>query len=339
MFVRNPSSKYGIAFDLAAAMVPTVAWSIFLFGLRAAVLMVLCGAACLILDIPVQKWIYRRPWKQSVSVFAFLTGVLAMLWMPVTVPLWFPLAMAGVVTAARSTFLYFGYRFFNPAVLSACVMGIAFPQYTERFTKPFAYFHALQWEIDPLLVDAYRVTTPLDILQGGMLYSDGVYAQIYGFASGAMGAVAVACIVMGGVWLYLRKLLSVRATGGFLATILILAMAFAPEYADMWTYSYLYLLSGSIVLASVFALNDLSTLPKTDNGKFLFGILAGALTFAFRAFLGGEGVLYAILVCNLLTPLLELLTREKPYYASMRTSKKQDVPSEPTEPTESEAEA
>ena len=338
MFVRSPKSKYGIAFDLSAAMVPTVAWAVFLFGLRAAVLMAMCGAACLILDIPVQKWIYRRPWRQSVSVFAFLTGVLAMFWMPVTVPLWFPLAMAGVITVARSTFLYFGYRFFNPAVLSACVMGLLFPQLTERFTKPFAYFHALQWEIDPLLVDAYRVTTPLDILQGGMLYSDGVYAQIYGFASGAMGTVAVACIVMGGVWLYMRRLLSVRATGGFLATISILAMAFAPEYADMWTYSYLYLLSGGIVLASVFALNDISTLPKTDNGKFLFGILAGALTFAFRTFLGGEGVLYAILVCNLLTPLLEMFTREKPYYAVMRAPKKAKAESKQTETPESEAE-
>ncbi len=334
MFVRSPKSKYGIAFDLTAAILPTAAWATFMFGLRAAVLMALCGTACLVLDVPVQKFIFRRPWKQSVSVFAFLTGVLAMFWMPVTVPMWFPLVMAVIVTAARSAFVYFGYRVFNPSVLSACVMGLIFPQLVTRFTKPFAYFHALQWEIDPLLVDAYRVKTPLDILQGGMLYSDGVYAQLYGFASGALGAVAVATLVMGGVWLYVRKLLSIRATGGFLATILILAMAFAPENADMWTYSYLYLLSGGIVYASIFAINDISTVPRTDNGKFLFGILAGALTFAFRALLGGDGVLYAVLVCNLLTPLLELVTREKPYYAVSHKPKQEKPQQEQRESAE-----
>lgn len=318
MFIRSLKSKYGIAFDLTAAILPTAAWATFLFGLRAAVLMTLCGAVCFVLDVPVQKWIYRRPWKQSLSPFAFLTGVLAMLWMPVTVPMWFPLVMAALITAVRSLFVYFGHRVFNPAVFSACVMGLFFPQYTERFTKPFAYFHALQWNIDPRLVDAYRVKTPLDILQDGMLYSDGAFAQIYGFASGAMGAVAVATLVMGGVWLYLRKLLSLRATASFLATSLVLAMAFSPENADMWTYSYLYLLSGGIVYASVFAVNDISSVPCTENGKFAFGILAGALTFAFRAFLGGDGVLYAVLICNLLTPLLEQLTREKPYYAVLR---------------------
>ncbi len=324
MFVRSPKSKYGIAFDLTAAVLPTAAWATFMFGLRAAVLMAVCGTACLVLDVPVQKWIYRRPWKQSVSPFAFLTGVLAMFWMPVTVPMWFPLVMAGLITVVRSLFVYFGHRVFNPSVLSACAMGLLFPQYVTRFTKPFAYFHALQWEIDPLLVDAYRVKTPLDILQAEMLYSDGVYAQLYGFASGAMGAVAIATLVMGGVWLYLRKLLSLRSTLGFLVTSLVLAMAFSPENADMWTYSYLYLLSGGIVYASVFAVNDISTVPCTENGKFAFGILAGGLTFAFRWFLGGDGVLYAVLICNLLTPLLERLTREKPYYAVPRSTQSKE---------------
>jgi len=332
MFVRSPKSKYGIAFDLAAAMLPTAAWATFLFGLRAAVLMAVCGMACLLLDVPVQKFIFRRPWKQSVSVFAFLTGVLAMFWMPVTVPMWFPLVMAAIVTLARSTFVYFGHRVFNPSVLSACVMGLFFPQYTERFTKPFAYFHALQWEIDPLLVDAYRVTTPLDILQGGTLYSDGVYAQLYGFASGAMGAVAVACLIMGGVWLYLRRLLSVRATAGFLCTLLFLAMAFSPDSVEMWPYSYMYLLSGGLVYASVFAVNDLSTVPRTENGKLMFGILAGGLTFAFRSFLGGEGTLYAILVCNLLTPVMEQITQEKPYFSAPRKPK--EIEPQPEKATE-----
>lgn len=323
MFVRSSKSKYGIAWDLTVAVIPAALWATYLFGLRAAVLTALCGAACFVSDFFVQKLIFRRPWKQSFSVFAFLTGVLTMFWMPVTVPMWFPLAAAGFVTAARALFFYFGHRVFNPSVLSACAMGLLFPQYTERFTKPFAYFHALEWELDPALVDAYRVKTPLSVLQEGMLFDDGVFAQIYGFASGAMGAVAVACLLLGGVWLYIRRLLSLQTSGAFLGTILILSMAFSPDYADMWTYSYLYLLSGGIVYASVFAMNDLSTVPRTSSGKMMFGILAGILTVVFRTVLGGEGVLYAVLAANLFTPLFERVTREKPYYFVSQKQKKQ----------------
>lgn len=313
MFVLSPKSKLSLSADLAIAAVPAAIWAVYLYGARAAVLMLLCGICCTALDFPVQKFIYKHPWKQSVSPFAFLTGILTMFWMPVTVPLWVPMLAAAIAVLVRSLFLYYGHRIFNPAVFSACVMSFAFPQYMERFTRPFAYFHALQWEIDPVLVEAYRVRTPLDILQDGMLYEDGAIAQFYGFASGAMGAVAIACLLLGGVWLYFRGLLSLRSSVGFLCTIFVLGMAFAPKDADMVTYSYLYLLSGGIAYASVFAMNDLSTLPRTDMGKLLFGVLAGVLTFVFRSALGGEGVLPAVLVCNLLTPLLEFVTRPKDY--------------------------
>lgn len=320
MFVRSPKTKRSLAVDLAIAVVPAAIWAAYLYGVRAVVLMLLCGICCVALDFPVQKFLYKRPTKQAVSPFAFLTGILTMFWFPVTVPMWFPIAAAALAVLARSLFFYFGHRVFSPAVFSACVLTFAFPQYAERFTKPFAYFHALQWELDPVLVDAYRVRTPLGILQDGMLYEDGALAQVYGFASGAMGAVAIACLLLGGVWLYVRKLLSLRASGAFIGTILVLAMAFAPDSTDMWTYAYLYVLCGGIAYASVFAVNDLSAIPRSENGKLLFGALAGVLTFVFRTVLQREGVLLAILVCNLATPLLELLTRQKDYYFAPRKS-------------------
>ncbi len=321
MFVRTPRNKTALSFDFAIALLPAAVWSVFLYGGRAAMLLLLCGLCCSILDFPIQRFLLRRKGKQAFSPFAFLTGVLTAFWFPVTVPLWLAMLAAVPVTVCRAFFGYFGHRLCNSSVFSALVLHLAFPQYMERYTKPFAYFSAWEMTPNPALVEAYRVRTPLDILQSGMLYEDGIAAQLYGFASGAIGAVAVACLLLGGIWLLVRRVLSLRATGAFLLVILVLAMAFAPEDAEMLNYAWLYLLSGGIALAAIFAMNDPATLPRTPNGKLLFGALAGGLTVLFRWLSGGEGVLAAVLLADLATPLLERVTRPYDYYQTGKRTK------------------
>lgn len=314
MFVRSPRNKSALAFDFLIALLPAAIWAVYLYGGRAAMLMVLCGLCCAGLDFPVRKLICRARTSSALSPFAFLTGVLTAFWFPVTVPLWFCALAALPVVICRAFFRYFGHRLFNSSILAAVLLHAAFPQYMERYTRPFAYFSAFEITPDPALVEYYRVLSPLNILQNGMLYEDGTVAQLYGFASGAMGAVAVACLLLGGVWLLIRRLFSLYAAGAYVLVILVLAMAFAPEDAEMLNYAWLYLLSGGISLVAVFAMNDPATLPRTPSGKMLFGGIAGVLTVFFRDSYGGEGALAAVLAVNLLSPLLERLTRPRDYY-------------------------
>ncbi len=329
MFVRSPRDKTALAIDWGIALLPVSAWAIFLYGGRAAVLMIFCGLCCTILDFPVQKLICRASLKDALSPFPFLTGVMTAFWFPVTVPLWFCALAALPIVVCRAFFRYFGHRLFNSSILATMVLSVAFPEYMNRFTRPFAYFPAFTISLDPDLVQYYRVHTPLELLQGGTLYEDGMLPQLYGYASGAMGAVAIAAILLGGVWLLVRRHLSLYATGAYVLVLLVMAMAFAPEDAEMLNYGWLYLLSGGIALVAIFSLNDPATLPRTPAGKMLSGGIAGVLTFVFRQYLGGEGALPAVLVTNLLTPLLEHLTLPRNYYDTgkrQKTAPKQVAP-------------
>ncbi len=321
MFVRSPRDKTALALDLGIALLPASAWAIYLYGGRAAVLMIFCGLCCTILDFPVQKFICRAPMKDALSPFPFLTGVLTAFWFPVSVPLWFGAVAALPIVVCRAFFRYFGHRLFNSSIFAAVVLSAAFPEYMNRFTRPFAYFPAFTISLDPNLVQYCRVRTPLEILQGGTLYEDGMLPQLYGYASGAMGAVAIAALLLGGVWLLVRRQLSLGTTGAYVLALLVLAMAFAPEDAEMLNYGWLYLLSGGISLVAVFSLNDPAAMPRTAVGKMLSGGIAGILTFVFRQYLGGEGALPAVLVTNLLTPLLEHFTLPQDYYAAGKRRK------------------
>ena len=181
MFVVSPVNKTSMALDLSIAMLPTVMWAVYLFGVRAAVLMILCGICCALPDFCVQRFLFRRSVGESLSPFAFLTGVLTMLWFPVSVPLWFAMLAAVPVVVTRSFYVYFGHRVFSPSAFSAALMTLIFSKQMSQFTRPFAYFEPFSWSIDQRLIDAYRVKTPFDVLMGGTIYEDGALPQLYGF--------------------------------------------------------------------------------------------------------------------------------------------------------------
>ena len=333
MFVVSPVNKTSMALDLSIAMLPTVMWAVYLFGVRAAVLMILCGICCALPDFCVQRFLFHRSVGESLSPFAFLTGVLTMLWFPVSVPLWFAMLAAVPVVVARSFYVYFGHRVFSPSAFSAALMTLIFSEKMSQFTKPFAYFEPFSWSIDQRLIDAYRVKTPFDVLMGGTIYEDGALPQLYGFASGAMGTVAILCLLFGAGWLLYRRLLSLHVSVSFLLTLFVCAMAFAPDEVEITGYGFLYLLCGGVALGAVFGLNDPSVLPRTNYGKLIIGVLAGVFTLLFRYYLGMDGVLFAILLCNLLVPLAELVTKPADYYHL----RKKDIVFAPKETEQTEA--
>ncbi len=303
--------KFPLFVDLMISAVPIAIWSVFLFGGRAAMLMILCGLSCMLLEMPVRFLLQKKRGLAMVSPFAFLTGLIAAFLMPVTVPLWLPLLIAVPIVLCRSFSGYFLHRVFNSAVFSILIAALLFPGYMERYTQPFAYFSAFEIVPSPELVNAYRVFSPLQLLQQPTYYEEGLLSEFFGIASGPIGAVAVLCLIFSFVWLLIRKHARFTASLAYLLTIGLLSAAVAPEDIEMISFTGLQLLAGSAVFLSVYAMNDFASAPNPAYryGRILFGVFCGGLTVLFRSF--GWGIIsdyLPVLLGNLMTPVFELIT-------------------------------
>ena len=324
MLERTEKGRFSLTVDLAVALLPVIAWSVYLFGARALVIELLCGLFAAGFEVPVNIFLLRQPPKQSFSGFALLSGVIAALCLPVSVPLWMTVIAGFLVAALRIPRMYFCHRPLNAAVGSAFALHLCFPSLTARFTMPFAYFPAYLISIPDAMVENYACRTPLDLLLNADIYEDGIFAQFYGFAAGGLGTAAVLALVFGLGFLAVRRTVKLNATGAYLLTLVVLAAALAPKQVQMINYAWVYLLSGAVPLIAAVALNDYSTSPMRQYGTAcaLFGVLAALLTVLFRALrLGVAGDLAAVLLADLATPWLEKLTEPKRYYQPNRERK------------------
>lgn len=306
------------------ALIPIIIWSVYVFGGRVISLCAICASACVILDYPIRRYLFKYARGTRIDLMAIVYAVLATFCMPVSVPLWLPTVAAILIVFAKNISVFRPKMLFNPYIFSAAVLNFAFPTQMTAFTKPFAYFGAFDVVIDQRLMDGYRVLSPLQYIADGSVYEDGLAAQLYGFASGNLGEIAIAAIILAAVWLWIRKELDITATAAFLITILVVAMCFPSEDAESNHYAYSILLSGGIALISVFALNDRHTVPLTSMGRLFLALFGGAAVFAVRKYGGGfEWSYCVILAINAISPLVERVTKPKPIVDSKKPDKKE----------------
>lgn len=318
MLERTEKTKLSIGTDLLIALLPVVAWSVYLFGARALVLEALCAAFATLFEFPVQFFLLGMPPRKCVSGFAALTGLIVSLLLPVSVPLWITPIAAAFAVGLRAIRVYFCHKPFNAAVGSALVLHLLFPTLMTRYTVPFAYFPAFRITLKAAMVDHYACLSPMDLLVRGKYYEDGIYAQLYGYASGAIGAVAVLCLLFGFVWLLLRRTVRLHASASYVITLLVMAAALAPKQAAMVNFAWFYVVTGAVPFIAFLALHDYASAPMRHYGTAmtLFGVLAALLTVLFRSLrLGMAGDYLALLLSNLATPWLERFTEPKRYYA------------------------
>lgn len=325
MLERTEKNKLSLTLDLAVALLPAIAWSVYLFGARALVLELLCGLFAAGFEFPAQMLILHQPPNRCFSGFALLSGVIASLFLPVSAPLWIA-PIVGLLTAAlRLPRGYFCHRPVNAAVGSALGCYLMFPSFAKRFTMPFAYFPAYLIQIPDAMVEKYACRTPIDLLMSERIYEDGIFAQLYGFAAGGLAATAALALAFGFGFLAVRRTVKINTTGMYLLTLVVMSAALSPEKVQMINYAWVYILSGGVPLIAFIAVNDYSTSPMRQYGTAcaLFGVLAALLTVLFRALhFGLPGDLAAVLVANLLAPWLEKITEPKRYY---QPNRKHDV--------------
>jgi electron transport complex protein RnfD len=311
-FVHTDKTVFSHAAEWLVAIIPVLIWSVFMFGARVITVCAISALFSIGFDYPVRRFILKRVGISRFDPMTGIYGVLTAFMMPVSVPLWIPMVGALFVVVAKNIRVIRAKRLFNPFVFSASMLHLCFSPIMTAFTRPFAYFNAFSFSIDDKLMESYRVISPLQYMADGSVYEDGVFAQLYGFASGNIGEIAVTAMIVSVIWLCARKQGDFKSVVAFLLPILLLSLALPTDDAESEYYAYSILLSGGICFLSVFAMNERQTVPLTQSGRIIFGAVGGTATFLLHRYVGGFEWGYAvILVLNVISPFLEMATRPK----------------------------
>ena len=277
------------------ALLPAALMGIYNHGLKAlAVLVVSTGSAAL------AEWLYDHFMhkKNTVKDFsAVVTGLLIGLNMPAGIPLWIPvLGSIFAIIVVKQLFGGLGQNFMNPALGARCFLLISFAGIMTNFS-----YNGFGGSFD-----ATTSATPLAALKAGEVVN--LKAMFLGNTAGTIGETSALLLLVGGVYLIAKKIISWRIPVCYIVTLGLFVLLFGGHGFDM-TYLAEQLCGGGLMLGAFFMATDYVTSPITPKGQIVFGILLGILTGIFRLFGGSaEGVSYAIIFCNLLVPLIERVT-------------------------------
>lgn len=284
--VRSKETTQSIMADVCIAMLPAAAFGVFQFGFHALLVLIVTVAACVLSEYVFQKML-KLPLTVS-DLSAAVTGMILALNMPANIPVWIP-ALGGIFAIIVVKQLYggIGQNFMNPALAGRCFLLISFAGKMSDFA-----------------MDGWSGATPLAQLKAGEAVD--VTAMFIGKIPGTIGEVSVIALLVGGIYLAVKKVISLRIPVTYILTVAVFAFLFGKQ--DM-NYVLAHICGGGLVFGAFFMATDYVTSPITPKGQIVFGVLLGILTGLFRIFGGSaEGVSYAIIISNLLVPLIERFT-------------------------------
>lgn len=292
--IRGKKTVSGIMLDVIIALTPAAAAAVIIFGYRAALVMAVCITTAIL-----SEFLFQRITKNKVLVHdlsACVTGLLLALNLPVTIPLWqAALGSLFAIVVVKGMFGGIGKNFANPAITARIMMLIAFSGTMTAYVKPFT---------EELTSSA----TPLAILGTSMEGLPSLKDMLLGVRAGSMGETCAAALILGGVYLIFRGVISYVTPVCFIGTVYILSLIYGGG-----EFALYQVLSGGLLLGAFFMATDYATTPTRPLGKMLFGLGCGIITAAIR-FYGSnpEGVSYAILLMNIITPYIDKWTRPTP---------------------------
>ena len=286
--IRAKDTSAKIMLYVIIALLPASIFGVYNFGLRALLLIAVCIATCVASEWIFEKIVHK---KSTITDFsAVLTGLLLALNLPYTLPIW--QAVLGSVFAiviVKMLFGGLGQNFMNPALAARCFLLISFPSQMTNFA-----------------CDAYTGATPLAALKAGE--SVNVMNMIVGKTAGTIGETSVIALLIGACFLILIGVIDLRIPGTYIVTVILFAGIFGGHGFDP-AYLSAQLAGGGLILGAFFMATDYVTRPITIKGQYVYGAVLGLLTGIFRIFgPGAEGVSYAIILGNLLVPLIEKFT-------------------------------
>lgn len=286
--IRSKVTTNGIMLAVVIALMPATGFGIYNFGVRALAVILVTVASTVLTEF--LFGLYKK--KVTVSdLSAVVTGLLLALNLPATIPLWMA-ALGGVfaILTVKMLFGGLGQNFMNPALAARCFLLISFPTAMTAFE-----------------CDAYTGATPLAALKAGEQVN--VMDMVMGHTAGTIGETSVIALVAGACFLLALGVIDLRIPGSYIVTFVLFAGIFGGRGFDP-AYLSAQLAGGGLMLGAFFMATDYVTRPITIKGQYVFGIFLGIMTGIFRIFgPGAEGVSYAIVLGNLLVPLIERVTK------------------------------
>ena len=285
--IRSKVTTNGIMAAVVLALLPAAGYGIYNFGVKAAILLGVTIASTVGTEF-IYGLIVK---KQTITdLSAVVTGLLLGMNLPVGAPWW--VAVIGGVFAILIVKMLFGglgQNFMNPALAARCFLLISFPAIMTNFD-----------------CDAYSGATPLAALKAGE--SVNVTDMVIGNIAGTIGETSMIAIIIGACFLILLGIIDLKIPGSYIVSFSIFVLVFGGHGLD-FQYLSAQLAGGGLMLGAFFMATDYVTRPITVKGQYVFGIFLGIMTGIFRIFgPGAEGVSYAIILGNLVTPLIEKVT-------------------------------
>lgn len=294
--VREQSTTKAIMRDVAIALLPVLAFGVYQFGLRALMVIAICVVTCVLSEL-----LFELIAKKPITVFdysAVVTGLILAINLPSTIAWWIPV-IGGVfaIIAVKMLFGGIGQNFMNPALAARCFLLISFTSRMNDFS-----------------IDGVSGATPLAMIKAGE--TPDLLTLFLGFHGGCIGEVSALAILIGGLYLIVKKVISIRIPLTYILLTLVFVALINVIAGNDITITYLtgQLLSGGLLVGAFFMATDYATSPITAKGQLIYGVILGLMTALFRV-LGSsaEGVSYAIIIGNLLVPIIEKITVPKPF--------------------------
>lgn len=292
--IRSKISTSDLMFDVIIALMPASLFGVYQFGFHAFMIIASCILTCV-----ATEYLYEKLMKKPITIrdySAFLTGLLLAMNLPPTVPIW--LAVLGSVFAilvVKQIYGGLGQNFMNPALAARCFLLISFAGRMTEFS-----------------LDGVSGATPLAVLkETGKTVP--LAELLTGTIRGTIGETSAIAILLGAAFLLARKVITWRIPTAYLGSFVLFLLLFGGHGIDA-TFLLSHVLGGGLLLGAFFMATDYVTSPITGMGQLIYGLFLGILTGVFRIYGGSaEGVSYAIILGNLVVPLIEKITIPVPF--------------------------
>lgn len=291
--IRSNITTRRIMLDVVISLLPAAIAGTLIFGIRSLAVIAVCVASAVI-----SEYLFNKAAKKPNTITdlsAVVTGLLLSLNLPANTPLWqAAVGAAFAIIFVKCVFGGIGQNFANPAITARIFMLVAFGSMSS------AAF--------PKNIDAVSSATPLSVLQNGGEVK--ITDLILGTRGGSIGETCTVALIIGGLYLIFRRVISWHTPVIFVATVFLFTFAVKGDAFTALEYT----LSGGLFIGAIFMATDYATTPVTKWGKVIFGIGAGLLTVLIRLWgVYPEGVSFAILLMNILTPYIDKWTAKKPF--------------------------
>jgi electron transport complex protein RnfD len=310
--IHSGDSTQKIMYRVVYAMIPALAWSVFVFGLDALRVTLIAVAACIAFEYLIQKYILKVT-PSVTDGSALITGILLAFNVPANLPWW--ILIIGALAAmgiGKLSFGGLGNNIFNPALVGRVFLLISFP------------VHMTSWPVNKQAgIDAVTAATPLGLIKEGVKNGTPVADiaglphlndMLLGNIGGSLGEISALLLIIGGIYMLWKKVITWHIPVSIIFTVAVISGIFWLINPQVYVNPAFHILTGGLMLGAIYMATDMVTSPMNPRAQIVYGIGIGIITISIRMF-GAypEGISFAILIMNAVTPLLNYYIKPNRY--------------------------